>query len=415
MITACQVNPWTPRVAVTYANVYRRTDGHFEFLPVTVNTTGVTLDATLRLGVTAGLNMSEDLGDIIKLGAGASAVVYADLAHFNTNITLPESTELTSRDDDDGDDCLMPIIESYEIGVGAEAGAFVQFNNDSWGPTPNTSIQIFYTTLFSACAVMPASATATPTTSATIAARETAPAMLAERDANLTTTAVSTTFTVTNVLCRYAGLRNCPASLQSTVQVTSTSTAIATVSDGQAATFPATTSAGSPSTVAFGKGVQKVKASSGSPVSYVPPATTSSSSSGSSSTGGVSGGIGDAKNDYNGLSEKNKKLVIGLCAGLGGALLVATAAGIWYVSNPNKFLPAWSPRLTVGSLNRFCCKKRGARMQKTRGFNPDTGDVYAHETSQSFLGSSEPIAKWKQINVDIGKSRKSACKGTRYI
>lgn len=329
MITACQVNPWTPRVAVTHANVYSRTDGHFEFLPVTVNTTGVTLDATLRLGVTAGLNMSEDLGDIIKLGAGASAVVYADLAHFNTNITLPESTELTSRDDDDGDDCLMPIIESYEIGVGAEAGAFVQFNNDSWGPTPNTSIQISYTTLFSACAVMPASATATPTTSAAIAARETAPAMLAERDANLTTTAVSTTFTVTNVLCKSAGLRNCPASLQSTVQVISTSTAIVTVSDGQTATFPATTSAGSPSTVAFGKGVQKVKASSGSPVSYVPPATTSSSSSGSSSTDGVSGGIGHAKNDYNGLSEKNKKLVIGLCAGLGGALLAATAAGIW--------------------------------------------------------------------------------------
>ncbi|KAK7740998.1 hypothetical protein SLS53_005061 [Cytospora paraplurivora] len=353
------------------------TDGHFEFLPVTVNTTGVTLDATLRLGVTAGLNMSEDLGDIVKLGAGASAVVYADLAHFNTNITLPESTELTSRDDDD--DCLMPVIESYEIGVGAQAGAFVQFDDESWGPTPNTSIQIFYTTLFSACAVMPASATATPTTSAAIAARETAPALLAERDENLTTTAVSTTFTVTNVLCKSAGLRNCPASLQSTVQATSTSTTIVTVSDGQTATFPATTSAGSPSTVAFGKGVKKVKASSGSPVSYVPPTTASSSSSGSSSsTGGVSGVIDNAKHDYNGLSEKNKKLVIGLCAGLGGALLAATAAGIW-----------------------FCCKKRGARKQKTRDFNPDMGEVHAHETSQPFLGGSEPNAKWKQTNVDI--------------
>ncbi|ROV92420.1 hypothetical protein VPNG_09585 [Cytospora leucostoma] len=351
------------------------TDGHFEFLPVTVNTTGVTLDATLRLGVTAGLNMSKDLGHNVKLGAGASAVVYADLAHFHTNITLPESTELTSRDD--GDDCLMPIIESYEIGVGAQAGAFVQFDNASWGPTPDTSIQIFYTTLFSACAVMPASATATPTTSAAIAARETAPALLAERDdENLTTTAVSTTFTVTNVLCMSAGLRNCPASLQTTVQATSTSTTIVTVSDGQKATFPATTSAGSPSTVAFGKGVQKVKASSGSPVSYVPPTTASSSSSGSSSsTGGV---VDNAKDDYNGLSEKNKKLVIGLCAGLGGALLVATAAGIW-----------------------FCCKKRGARKQKTRGFSPDMGEVHAHETSQPFLGGLEPNAKWKQTNVDI--------------
>lgn len=279
--------------------------------------------------------MSEDLGDVIKLGAGASAFVYADLAHFNTSITLPESTELTSRgdDDDDDDDCLMPVIESYEFGLGAQAGAFVQFMEDKWGPTPNTSIQIFYTTLFSACAVSPASATAT-TSAASLAARQTAPALLAYRDDDddddddLTTTPVSTTFTITNVLCKSAGLRDCPASLQTTVHVTSASTVTVTVSDGEEATFPATTTAGSVSTVAFGTGVQRVKSSSGSPVSYVPP-TTASASGSSSSTGGVSGAIGDAKKDYNGLSEKNKKLAIGLCAGIGSALLAASAAGIW--------------------------------------------------------------------------------------
>lgn len=290
------------------ADVYRRTEGSFEFLPVTVNTTGVTLDATLRLGVTAGLNMSEDLGDVIKMGAGASAMVYADLAHFNTNITLPDSTQLTSRDDD----CLMPVIETYEFGLGAQAGAFVQFMDDTWGPTPNSSIQIFYTTLYSACAVSPDTAT---TTSASIAARD-----------DVTTTAVSTTYTVTNIVCQSPGLKDCPASLQSTIQVTSASTVNVTVSGSEQATFPATTTAGSVSTVAFGTGVQRVKASSGSPVSYVPPTSATASSS---STGGVSGSIDSAKNAYSGLSEENKKLVIGLCAGLGGALLAATGLGIW--------------------------------------------------------------------------------------
>ena len=288
----------------------RRTDGSFEFLPVTVNTTGVTLDATLRLGVTAGLNMSEDLGDVIKLGAGASAMVYADLAHFNTNITLPDSTELTTRDDD----CIMPVIETYEFGLGAQAGAFVQFMDDTWGPTPNSSIQIFYTTLYSACAINPDSATTTSSVS------------IAARDDDLTTTAVSTTFTVTNVVCISSGLKNCPASLQSTIHATSTSTVTLTVSGSEQATFPATTTSGSVSTVAFGTGVQKVKASSGSPVSYVPPTTATASSS---STGGISGGINDAKTTYNGLSEENKKLVIGLCAGIGGALVAATGLGIW--------------------------------------------------------------------------------------
>lgn len=263
--------------------------------------------------------MSEDLGDVIKMGAGASALVYADIAHFNTNITFPESTELTTRDDD----CLMPVIESYELGLGAQAGAFVQFQNDTWGPTPNTSMQIFYTTLFSACAAQP-----TPATNL-LAARETTAALLADRD-DLTTSPVCTTYTLTNVICMSAGLKNCPASLQSTIQVTSESTINMVVSKGVEASFPPTTTAGSVSTVAFGNRAQKVKASSGSPVSYVPPTSTASASaSGSSSTGGISGVVGDAKHEYNGLSEKNKKLVIGLCAGLGGALLGVAAFGIW--------------------------------------------------------------------------------------
>ncbi|KUI71684.1 hypothetical protein VM1G_07404 [Cytospora mali] len=342
-------------------------DGSFEFLPVTVSTSGIVLDATLRLGVTAGLNMSEDLGNTVKLGAGTSAFVYIDLAHFRTNITLP-STQLTSQDDDDND-CDMPVIESYEVGLGAEAGAFVQFMGEKWGPTPNSSIQVFYTTLFSACAISPATATSTA-----IAGRQTAPALLANRD-DMTTTAVSTTFTITNVLCKVASLRNCPASLQTTIQVTSASTLEVIVSKSEQASFPATTSS-SVSTVPFGNGAQKVKASSGSPVSYWPSTTASTSSGDSSSTGGVSGVIGDAKKHYGGLSENDKKLVVGLCAGLGGALLTATAVGIW-----------------------FCLNKRKAKEQSIA--SSDMEDDQGADSSQPFLGKSKPKTKWRLPQVSI--------------
>lgn len=300
----------------TKSLTYHSTDGSFEFLPATIGTGGVVFDATLRLGVTAGLNMSQDLGnELIKLAAGSSATVYTDLARFTTNITAPESLELAARDDG----CLMPVVESYEFGLGAMAGAFVQFGEEKWGPTPNTSVQIYYTTLYSACAMNPASATAA------VEARQRAPALLAGR-ADLTATRVTSVVTITNVLCQSAGLRNCPASLQTTVQVTTTSTTIVSVAEGEEPVFPATATSGQVDTVtAFGEGVQKLKGSSGSPVSYVPPVATDSSDN----EDGVSGVIDDAKDEYRGMSEETKRLVIGLSAGLGGAFLVAVAAGIW--------------------------------------------------------------------------------------
>lgn len=285
---------------------------------MTVGISGVVLDATLRLGVTAGLNMSQDLGkDFIKLAAGSSATVYADLARFTTNITTPETLELGTRNDD----CLMPVVESYEFGLGAQAGAFVQFREEKWGPTPNTSVQIYYTTLYSACAINPASATAP------VEARQTAPALLAER-ADSTATEVTSVVTITNIVCQSAGLRNYPASLQTTVQVTTTSTATVSVAEGESPVFPATaTTARIAAVSAFGEAVQKLKGSSGSPVSFVPPIETDGSGIG----GGVSGIIDGAKDEYNGMSEEFKRLVIGLSAGLGGAFIVSVAAGIWYV------------------------------------------------------------------------------------
>lgn len=267
--------------------------------------------------------MSQDLGkDFIKLAAGSSATVYADLARFTTNITTPESLELGTRDEDD--DCLMPVVETYEFGLGALAGAFVQFRDEKWGPTPNTSIQIYYTTLYSACAIDPASKTAA------VEARQTAPPQLDGRQVR-TATEVTSVVTVTNVVCTEPGLRNCPASLQSTFQVTTTSTAIVSVAPGEEPTFPATATAGRPAALQFfGDAVQRVKESIGSPVSYIPPLPTNIN--GSTIGDGINGVIDDAKDEVNKWSPEFKQLVIGLSAGLGGAFITGVILGIWYVS-----------------------------------------------------------------------------------
>lgn len=305
---------------------------------MTVNSTGVVFDATLRLSVTTGLDFSAELGDDIKLGAGASAQVYADLARFRTNVTPSDESHVLRARDGAGyaDDCQLPVVETYEFGLGASAGAYVEFNDDRWGPMPNTSVQLFYTTLMSACAVSAAAATPTPTgtdavTSAAgaVEARQTSPPQqLGARDGtaadtSLTLASTPVTYTVTNIFCMSPGLRDCPASLQSTIQETKTSTYYTSLPSGAEITaVPQTTTAGGVAVVqSFGPGANRVTASSGSPKSYVPPASSTGIGEGSGTEGGGEEGFG-------GLSDKTKTLIIGLSAGVGGALLAAVAAGI---------------------------------------------------------------------------------------
>lgn len=274
--------------------------------------------------------MSADIADLVDLGAGASAQVFADLARFQTNVTpAVTSTELKKRDDTNyAEDCELPIIETYEFGLGAQAGVFVEFDHDTWGPTPETSIQIFYTTLYSACAVVVAVTTtegstggSTMTTTAGPAAKRT------DSSQSMTLGSATSVYTVTNIICQDPGLRNCPASLQSTTQTVRTSTVYSSVPVGSDVTFPATATTGSlgAAVQTFGSNMNQVKASSGSPVSYVPP-TSTSSSTGSSGTGGVAGAIQDG---LEGLSDGDKKLVVGLSAGVGSVFLTALAASLW--------------------------------------------------------------------------------------
>lgn len=287
---------------------------------MTVSTTGFTLDATLRLSVASGLVMNTTgFGDAFDIGAGATATAFADIAHFRTNITPSDtSIELQARDDTSySSDCTLPVIESYEFGLGAQAGAYVAVLNNTWGPMPSTSLQIFYTTLYSACAIS-ASATASAgtssTTSAAAGAKRTEAAMLQARgDGSSTMGTATSVYTITNVVCETAGLSACPASAQTTSQTTKTSTFTSMVASGVQLTFPATTDT-SVSAKPFGTGVKSVSASSGSPVSYVP-----------STTAGGSGSASDRGEGFDGLSDSKKKLVVGLSASLGGALFVGLA------------------------------------------------------------------------------------------
>lgn len=299
------------------------------------------MDATLRLGVEIGLDVNSTSLSVpglveIDVGAGTKVEVYADIAHFNTNITPSDtSIVLKSRADTSyASECALPIIETYEFGLGAQAGAYVAFLNNTWGPTPETFVQIFYTTLFSACAISTAAATGTSTsplaTTATEAKR-TEPARRDDAVGALTMGTATSVYTVTNRVCQSPNLANCPASLQSTVQTTKTATHTELVAAGVAVTFPATTAA-SVSPKAFGTAVRSVKASSGSPVSYVPPPppSTAGGEATATSAGGVAGAVGSAigaaEDSYEGLSESDKKLVIGLTAGLGGALSIGLVA-----------------------------------------------------------------------------------------
>lgn len=271
--------------------------------------------------------------DSFDIGAGATATAFADIAHFRTNITPSDTTvELKARSDTSySSDCALPVIETYEFGLGAQAGAYVSVLNNTWGPMPSASLQIFYTTLYSACAIHAAatgSGTSGSTSTTAARAKRTAPALLEAREdatTSLTMGTATSEYTLTNVVCQTSGLSACPASAQTTIQTTKTSTYTSLVASGVDLTFPATT-ATSVSPKTFGTGANSVSASSGSPVSYVPPTATGSNSSISS---GISGAIDDAKDGFNGLSESNKKLVIGLSAGIGGALLIGLTVLAW--------------------------------------------------------------------------------------
>lgn len=292
---------------------------------MTVESPGVVLKATLRVVAEIGVDVGTyNILDLEKIRAGASASVFVNIAEFTTNVTLPE--------DDEVDTCAIRVVDSYQLRLGAEAGATLVLGEHTWGPVPQTDIPLWYTTLPGVCGHT--STTTITSEGALVTARAAAPD---DDDEDLTTVTTTTKIIYTGTSCLSSGLTNCPVSLQTTTQATTTTTLTTTVSPGAETTFAASFTRDTVvSPIAFGANVVSMTATSGSPVSYVPPKPTSSIKGGS---GGDSGGF-DSGSTAEGSGRKNHTAVIvGVTVGVGVPLLLVVVGMIWYV-NSSSLLPA---------------------------------------------------------------------------
>lgn len=221
----------------------------------------------------------------------------------------------------DNGDCELAAVAEYTFAVGAAAGAtLVVDTSHSWGPSPNTTIPVWYTTLASICA---ATKTATATTTPLITAR----AELGRRDdSSLTTTTSTTTYQIVN--CLSSGLINCPINLQNTTTYQAVVTSVLAVESGSTVTLPASGVSALATAIPFGSNSHRLDAVFGSPTSYVPPPPpTSTIATASSTATGNTGGDGSSTSGKD--SGPNDKLIIGLSVGLGVPFLAAVLAGLW--------------------------------------------------------------------------------------
>ncbi|KAH8734379.1 hypothetical protein BGZ61DRAFT_442472 [Ilyonectria robusta] len=301
--------------------------GQFEFLPVTIESAGVVFKAILRLGVQAGFEITSPEISVASVSVADASVgvevgVYANVAEFITNVTA-------SFDEDS--DCMLQVEESYQLALGAMAGASVAIGDNTWGPVPETQVPIYYTTLASACAIQrrttATSSSITSATSEAIKVRDDGD------DDGMTTTTISTKVVYVGVGCVSEGLVNCPASLQTTTKFTTTKTLVTVIPTDSDASFPESTQTTALGTVPFGSGAQKLLVTSGSPVSYVPPPppTTSSTSSASSGSGKDQDSIADGKD-----GGVPKRIVVGVSVGLGVPALVGVIAAIFFLIRRRK-------------------------------------------------------------------------------
>ncbi|ORY58782.1 uncharacterized protein BCR38DRAFT_460658 [Pseudomassariella vexata] len=232
--------------------------GKFEFLPVTIQSEGGLLNAVLRIGVHAGFDIhTPNIGiPILSASAGVEVGLFVNIAEFTTNVTTAkEENDLT---------CELRVVETYQLAVGATAGATIALNSRTWGPDLETTVPLFSTVLADACATRTAAAvTTTPVTASTNVGKR----------ADLETITTTEEVTFTGVMCQSTGLINCPLSLQSTTVTLFTTTLVTAVPSGDEATFRPTTRDDVTATIEFGSHAQKLFESSGSPVSFTPTPT----------------------------------------------------------------------------------------------------------------------------------------------
>ncbi|KAK4098489.1 hypothetical protein N658DRAFT_455024 [Parathielavia hyrcaniae] len=324
--------------------------GKFEFLPVILLRGEVALKAVLRVGMHAGLSVqtmplkfptrgpiTEKLSELAQFEAGVEVGVFAHVAEFLTNVT---GGALLAAEEG----CAFKIVEEYTLAVGAVAGATVAVGDHTWGPQPETTIPVFYTTLADICAITSTTTLSTPTipTSTALAARQ-------DQDVDLETHTLTTKLLETAIGCASPQLVICPASLQTTTIRTSTKTHVTALPEGVTPTFPASTALTVASTIPFGTDSRvrgSIAATSGAPVSYVPPPPPPPPESTSSvSNGGVDEGDGDGvwddveevfAGETGGVSNK---LIIGLSVGLGVPILAAFVASLVHWIKRRKYAP----------------------------------------------------------------------------
>ncbi|KAH9993274.1 hypothetical protein F4779DRAFT_232923 [Xylariaceae sp. FL0662B] len=291
--------------------------GQFEFLPVTVESAGGVLKAVLRLGIHAGFQLETPVVIIPNAGlttnasAGVEVGVYADIAEFATNMTAAPAG--------DDDDCAVRVQQSYQLGLGAAAGATLAIGIETWGPAPSTQIPIFYTTFLDVCAKSVARTATTTASTASITARA---------DGDLETTTLTKDVVYTGTACLSTGLVDCPVSLQTTTKATSTLTHITAIPAGSDATFPETTGTGVASPVPFGTNAVALAATTGSPVSYVPPPPTASGAAGVSAEHplGTVGGV-------------DKRVIIGVSVGIGVPVIAGIIAAFYFCQKRRQYSP----------------------------------------------------------------------------
>ncbi|OJJ97428.1 hypothetical protein ASPACDRAFT_32248 [Aspergillus aculeatus ATCC 16872] len=301
--------------------------GKVEFLPIAIQGYG-SLQALLQLEASVGFDIApaESLSvlEAVDFSAGIGVEVFAYVADFQLEVNGTSSKDA---------DCAFQAVAEYTLAVGAAAGATVAVDTYQWGPSPNTTVPVFYTTLASLCAgskTTIASSTITPS------------ATLAQRDVSLETTTLSTVTRYTLVQCASSGLVNCPVALQNTTSIETELTTVLTVASGAAATFPANTFASLSSASPFGSGARTLLATSGSPVSYIPPPTQTTSAS-SSATGSNS----TATHEHHG---NNNKLIIGLSVGLGVPAVAALSVALWwFLRNRVRYAIVPQPEMTRDS------------------------------------------------------------------
>lgn len=287
-----------------------------------VATAGVVLRAILRVGVRTGFSVGVEFdapvkaanySGVLNIGTGIEASAYVNVAEFITNITATDVEALV-----EGDECGLHLEQGYQFAIGAAAGASVQLLDHTWGPVPETEIPIFYTALSAGCA---ASKPVEASVSATPPVRPRAE----EGDNGSVTETTVTKVTFSAFGCASPGLINCPASLRSLSTNVVTSTLTTVVPSGADVVWPASIGQNtqvSPET--FGSNAMSMTASSGKPVSYVPPPPTATSTSLGAEAS--DGSVSEVVNDKTG--GVSNKVIIGVSVGLGVPVIAAVIAGL---------------------------------------------------------------------------------------